>query len=331
MLEKNKINNFKQIIKKIACSPILFPYIRKVQGNSAIIIMYHNVHNTDTNCVNVSIHVREFEKQIKFFQKYFKIISLGELVKKIKERKTIRRNTMVLTFDDGYRNNFTLVYPLLVKYKLHATIFLVADFINTNKWLWVNKLDYLFKNTLSKKLLLKHPKIGSHVFYFDSIESRIKVYEKVKKILKHIEPELLDFLLHQIEEQLGSKTIKKNCQNYMMLQKDDIKAMDPKYVEFGSHGCTHYLLTTIKDKKKLENEIINSKKKIAQIVGYEPRFFCYPNGEYDYEVIKLVKKHYTAAVTTNYGSVNRKVDLFTMPRVGIIDDVFQFKWEILRA
>jgi len=93
----------------------------------AAVLMYHSV---DSNNEFFTVTPNNFEWQMGYLRKNgFNVVSLAELVEHIKSNKKIPVKTVVLTFDDGYEDNFLDVFPILKKYNLPATIFLMTGFI----------------------------------------------------------------------------------------------------------------------------------------------------------------------------------------------------------
>ena len=70
----------------------------------------------------------DFEKQIFHLAKNYKIISLDKIVDRIKNRRSLRR-CVAITFDDGFRDNYEIAYPILKKYNVPATIFLTTGYM----------------------------------------------------------------------------------------------------------------------------------------------------------------------------------------------------------
>jgi peptidoglycan/xylan/chitin deacetylase (PgdA/CDA1 family) len=99
------------------------------------ILMYHRINDTLTPS-DLVISTKEFRKQMWYLRKYCNVISLQDVydiyVGK-KEMKRSRRPQVVITIDDGYRDNYQNAYPILSKFGLPATIFLVTGFIGTDK------------------------------------------------------------------------------------------------------------------------------------------------------------------------------------------------------
>lgn len=92
--------------------------------------MYHSVTQEGRkNDYHYSIDEKNFETQLKYLKANFEIISLSSLIDDLKQEHSNSELKIAITFDDGFKNNYTVVYPLLKRYKLPATIFLTTEFI----------------------------------------------------------------------------------------------------------------------------------------------------------------------------------------------------------
>lgn len=119
------------------------PYFAKdqiIKGNpdAVPVLLYHRVaipkgtflHNGYT------VTPEKFKKQMKFlYDKGYHTISLGDWLDYCDDGKLLPQKPVIITFDDGYQDNYTYAYPVLRQYQFTATIFLVADQIgNSNRW-----------------------------------------------------------------------------------------------------------------------------------------------------------------------------------------------------
>lgn len=106
----------------------LFRFINLFAGgsNQASILMYHSVGE---NAASFTVTPEQFEKQLRYLaeQKYL-VVSLSVLLAKLANQEDVGRH-VVLTFDDGYEDNYSIAWPLLKKYNLPATIFLATNFL----------------------------------------------------------------------------------------------------------------------------------------------------------------------------------------------------------
>ena len=110
--------------------------------NTLRIVNYHKI--LKCNFYDVNLNLRVFEKHLKFYKKYFNIISLSEA-----KNKNSFRNDLCITFDDGFSENHNLILPLLKKYNVKATFFLISDCIDNNDLMWRNRI-IVSKNNSSK-------------------------------------------------------------------------------------------------------------------------------------------------------------------------------------
>ena len=88
------------------------------------ILLYHSVSSAKTDEINVKPH--RFEEQLNFLTKHYEVISLEDAVHFLKEEKLPQRQAVAITFDDGYKDNYEVVYPTLKRKNIPATIFLLT-------------------------------------------------------------------------------------------------------------------------------------------------------------------------------------------------------------
>lgn len=114
-------------------------------GRDAAILMYHSIGEpglSKTETINVSEEA--FQRQMKFLRDHHcHVISLLELADLLEHKKKIPPRTVVITFDDGYENNYTKAFPVLKKYGFPATIFVIADFLGQEQRIY--KHPHVFK------------------------------------------------------------------------------------------------------------------------------------------------------------------------------------------
>jgi len=106
--------------------------ICKIENKNRVkipILCYHSVNNSYNDEVD-PINSEMFDKHLEFLASNYNVITLHEALKHIKVGYCDVDNPVVLTFDDGYIDNFEIAFPMLKKYKIPATIFVVTNFLN---------------------------------------------------------------------------------------------------------------------------------------------------------------------------------------------------------
>ena len=123
------------------------------------VLMYHYVLDTEAAKKDKRIvSAQALEVQLRFLKENeYNIIPLEEFATLLRGKRPIPRNTVVLTFDDGHLDNYTNAYPLLKKYNLPATMFVIVDAISEPNFMTKEQLVEMSNSGLIT--------IGSHTFH----------------------------------------------------------------------------------------------------------------------------------------------------------------------
>ncbi|HDZ77016.1 MAG TPA: polysaccharide deacetylase family protein [Candidatus Omnitrophica bacterium] len=142
----------------------------------APILMYHKIDAAESLISKIAISPETFQRQMEFlYRNKYNVIPLTELIELISKGEKIPHNTVCITFDDGYENNYTKAFPILEEYNLPATIFIIVDF--------VGKPGYLSRRQLKELGDSKTITLGSHT-------STHPVLTKIDK--KYFKKEIVD-------------------------------------------------------------------------------------------------------------------------------------------
>lgn len=292
----------------------------RLKGNVAI-LMYHRVlsrKELDQQYIQPGMYVLDdvFDMQMRFMKEHFHVISFQELLD-IWENKSFdeSKRYCVITFDDGWLDNYTNAYPILKKYDIPATIFLPTAYIGTNKWFWPDKLAFLLMQfakasyKLPSSILTKFPWLRD--FSIDEIESVINEW----KIFT--EQEIEDRIV-EVAEALKLEL----PEDRKILNWQEIEEMSGHNISFGSHSSNHKILTN-HTADVVQKEVVDSMSVLRnQQINYL-NVFCYPNGNSNDVIAEIVKNSgYAAAVTTKSGLEQGVPDnRFSLKRTGVHNDI----------
>ncbi len=298
-----------------------FNILRKVQKNHVNIIMYHRFSE---KYEPFKIQQKIFENQIKFLKKRYNFTSLTNYSKYLNGHKCdMPDNPIIITIDDGYKDNFDYAFSVLKKYSIPATIFITTEFINNRSWLWFNKLKYILKNTSCAEFKFQLG-TSSRKFFLNSFNNERYAKLSIFNYCKKISAEEIEDLLNQLSKILNVNTPEQTAEDFQPLTWNHIREMQQSNIEFGSHTCTHPILSRLKH-EELKKEIVLSKKEIESKLGTEINSFCYPVGtpeDISELVVKATKEAgYSCAVTTIPGrNIGRNTNKFLLKRVAIEND-----------
>lgn len=321
-------SNIKNLIKRLIGFVFLYGggfhflrFLNNLIGRRLTIITYHRITENDIECIKWSlpflfITKKNFEEQLKFIKKWYKIIDFEELDKYIK-RGIIPWNLMIITFDDGYEDNFLIAYKILKKNNLKATFFIPSNKIRQTETepFWWDKAYYIFRflstksnenilNKLNKKYL---PLIESFKKNPSKLFNQLNKFntEEVKQKINKIEK------IYQIEEET---IIKEN----KLLKWGQLLEMSQE-MEIGSHSCNHRNLCYLEDADKIY-EIFESKRELESKLNKTILAFSFPGGNKEDCLEEILKKAgYKFAVTTNQG-VNKLKNPYSLKRINIWED-----------
>jgi len=262
-----------------------------------------------------------FEKQIQYLVDKYNIINLEEYNN---EEET--HNTCVITFDDGWEDNYKYAYPILKRYGVKATIFLTTSYINSRSWPWTDKLCFYIHNASFDKMseifrLIENEGYDFNGGFYSLIDTdRFIAAECLISELKKYSNRNLLTIMSKIDNLMEDQyRILEGLPSW--LDWDQIKEMRQNGIRFGAHTHKHFLLTKLSI-EEAHNEIIQSKKLLQDMIGAPVNTFSYPNGYYNDEIISIVKQSgFTHAVTTHPGLLTNYRDQFKLPRFLIHNDI----------
>ncbi len=302
----------------------------RLTRSKLLIVMYHGVINEPLPLPCWwQLSYDQFFWQIKYLNKNYAVLPLQEVVHKLRTGEKLPDNTAVITFDDGFENNYTLAYPLLKAMNIPAVVYVVTDFIGTKKLLWLDELFMLFLETTQNSIDLKD--FGLRLFNIASIKNKQHSLYRICEHLKKIPPDQKDTLLQHIRLHLNKKKETSDyAKHFKLLSWEQIGEMKRNsMIDFGAHSCTHEILSQLNE-DQLIHEIKDSCHKINPGA---PALFAYPNGRrQDFNTrakIILKNSNVVCAVSTISGLNSANDDLLELKRISIGNDTTRARFKLL--
>jgi peptidoglycan/xylan/chitin deacetylase (PgdA/CDA1 family) len=273
--------------------------IKLIRGKGAI-LNYHRVlpaNKIDNSLVNISVSVKNFNNQINYLKNNYDIISLDNLLLHLKSKSNEFK--VVITFDDGYKDNFNYAYPILERFNAPAIIYVITKFINNKFVPWWIKLDHFIKNC------------------------KININKKAK--FNFFKKNLLFIDQLNVEKKLSSIIGKNNKLNYgkIFLDQKEIQYLsEQQLITIGSHSHSHYNFSQLTQKQIL-TELKISKSILEKIIKKKILHFSYPYGgceNINFKYYKLLENlGYLSAVTTITKKLYQSYQ-FELPRLFVNND-----------
>lgn len=296
---------------------LLIRYLhRRLFGNGIRILFYHRVEDsslTPDSLGRTPLTAREFERHLKHLSRFWHVLSLDEAVKELRSGKDVARDGVVITFDDGYRSNYTVALPLLEKYGLPATFFIVSSAVEGTP-LWFDEVDSWFIETTAEKFRLSKINIE---FGLETAEERIRAAKEVMAVLKRLAPDEYVPFLEELRTQLGITYPHAQPEHREILNWDELREMvAEKLVTIGAHTVTHPILPLL-DSASIRYEIAESCRRLSEELHQSVEYFAYPNGGYNSGTQAVVRDLNLVACATGGNGFNPPgIDLTALNRLG---------------
>lgn len=297
------------------------PILRHWHQRQGLILMFHGFTDCDhSGCENAQhkhLHVDKFAAFLAFLTKHYRVISLSELVACLCYQKPLPPRAVVLTFDDGFRSNYALAYPLLKHFSTPAIIYLATEFVDAHEPIWTDRVDYAFHLA------------GKSVAELKTAKQRLKVLPQ----------EQIPSAVAELETALGQRLGRCDAQHvpaiYRSLDWELVREMCASgLVEFGAHTHTHKILGR-SGVATIQGELQRSKRIIERETRTPCEHFCYPNGsngDFSEMTERLVAEAgFKSSLTTLNGWVDAKSDAYLLPRLGITNDLDIARFDLLLA
>lgn len=311
----------------------------RIVDNKVIIIMYHYVRDLSySRYPNLKgLDYKLFSQQIDYLSENFNIISTDELLEAIEKKVELPLNSILLTFDDGYIDHYTNVFPILKEKKISGLFSVPAKIIEEGKLLDVNKIHFILESVnISKLLDVIFGKLNKYrnaynilpndLLYNNLIgqESLARYDNKdvvfVKRLFQYeLEGNLKDILLNELFNEIVSVPeeiiAKELYMNYKQMQ-----FMKREGMFFGIHGYSHFWLNKLSDNEMIE-DISKSLSIFSDIVDLDNWIMCYPYGSYNENIINYISnKGCKLGLSTQLGVANIfKDNILTLPRLDTND------------
>ena len=299
--------------------------------------MYHYtrdlIHSRYPNIKGLNL--RMFREQFEFFKEYFNVVTMEQVIAVACGEGVLPDKALLLTFDDGYIDNYTNAFPLLEEFGFQGSFFIPGKTFSTHQLLDVNKIHYILAaadiNRLVKDVLERMDYYRGGEFKYASndellhqyaIESRFDSKETifVKRVLQNVLPERLR---NMISSDLFKKYVgvsEEQLAYELYMTENQIRTMKRHGMFIGIHGYDHYWLGNLRQ-DQMRADIDKALETMNEFINPTAWVMNYPYGDYSEEVLKYIKlKGAVLGLTTEVRIAEIGVDNnLTLPRLDCND------------
>jgi peptidoglycan/xylan/chitin deacetylase (PgdA/CDA1 family) len=268
------------------------------KGQGPLILAYHRI-NYPAQVLPYDLDLlsatpESFRRQMLHVVDRYSVVSLSEISRWLRSEVDLPRDSIAITFDDGYADFHTYAFPVLKSLDIPATLFLIAGAAGSDKPMWWDEAAYLLNRS----------------------ESSGDALTRIKRSLQGMDESSREERLDELARQCGVSRPRER----LFLDWTQVSEIAASGIAIGSHSYNHATLTRI-DRRQLRREIEDSRDSIADRTGQKPLSFCYPYGlkEDSNDLVRSVVSQagYQCAATLNQGTIDKQTDPFCLSRMHV--------------
>jgi peptidoglycan/xylan/chitin deacetylase (PgdA/CDA1 family) len=249
-----------------------YPTAKLQRTDATLVLFYHDIGDD-------GITEREFEKQIRYLNRHFDLIFASE----VSRPSTTGRLRVAVTFDDGLKNTRDVALPILRKFGVKATIFVLPGDI---QWLWPAEIRERLRVALRQGIEISGQFLESG-----------KDIDRIVQDLKTMPDDAFHIQVQKIRALTPFKPSYDWRASHELMTADELRALPRDLIEFGAHTIHHPILPKL-DQPRLVREIVHVRGRLEALLGRPVKTFSYPNGDFDRRCLDLAERHYDFAFTT---------------------------------
>jgi peptidoglycan/xylan/chitin deacetylase (PgdA/CDA1 family) len=301
--------------------------------------MYHRVTELDRDPWQLCVSPKHFDEHMKVLKKYGNLAQMQEMGRTLRSW-SLGHKQIVVTFDDGYADNFYNAKPILERYKIPATFFVVTGAIDKNEEFWWDELERIilhspilpeqFKITIHKNDYFwpLKPSVSKEIHNYaqsahsipenNTVLAYDQLYYVLWNILSRLSFEKRKTVLQEIASWAG-QTMTVRTSHKIMTKEELLNLARVPLFEIGAHTQHHPTLSYLNIDEQRQ-EIEESKKFLEATLGRPIHSFSCPHGVYTADTVKLLRElGFKASCICVAKQVVRKGDPLLLPRFMVFD------------
>lgn len=266
----------------------------------------------------ISASAEAFREQMTYVRRHFTPMRFDDVVDSMDRGRTLPKNAVAITFDDGYDDNYRMAFPILRELGMTAMFFVSTGHIDSGKPYAFDWLVHMVCSTTDERLSV--PELGLDWTLGSTLtERRMQAADLLHK-LKSLDAGAQDALIVRLETLWGMGRVSSHPDCRPMTW-ENLREMHAAGMEIGSHGVNHCMLAKL-PRNRMAIEVEESKRVIERELASNAIALSYPVGgpdSYDAETISAVRSAGYRIACSYIGGVAAvgDADIFSMPRISV--------------
>ena len=289
--------------------------------DSLLVLNYHRIGNPADDLFDPGVFsatAEEFDNQVTYLKSHVSLITLDEALAFIDGRKIEKtgRCRLLITFDDGYLDNYEIAFSILRSQGVQGVFFLATSMVGSCKIPWWDQIAYLVKTAQRRRFTLRYPADLEVDVDEKGLEESLREVLKLYKRPENSDPARF---IQELAEAAKGKELPGTLRRF--LNWDEAREMTRGGMAIGSHTHSHHVLSQLDPGRQYE-ELSKSRGIFKEELGIEADVLDYPVGgktSFTGETQKLAREAGYRAAFSFYGGTNLqgKANPYDVKRIGI--------------
>lgn len=245
--------------------------------DSLMVLVYHRIGQAESDDYDPGVFSatgEQFDEEISYLKRKYTPVTLEEALAPAESRSNgkTRRSRVLITFDDGYRDNYDIAFPILRSHGVQGVFFLCTKLVGSSTVPWWDRVASLMRTARQRRFTLRYPR------EFPVDMERTGLRKNLRAVLKEYKsPENTDQERFIRELKEASQGEEKPAASRRFLSWDEAGEMIRGGMEIGSHTVSHSVLSQLTPERQFE-ELSNSRAILKSQLGIEAAAVAYPVG-----------------------------------------------------
>lgn len=287
--------------------------LQRITSPKLLILCYHRVGLGGVPLYS-QLAPALFEAQMRYLRKHYRLVSLEEGFHALQESQACGPMVAV-TFDDGYRDIYTHAFPVLRKYEIPATVYLIAESMETGVVGWYDRIFLALQVFPATQIEVELDR--RETFQLTSSKTRFRAALEIVSRLRTLSNGRRRQICQELETRISLQP--EHLRN-KILTWQQVAAMQDAGVTFGSHTMSHPVVSQLAE-TEMKRELADAKKLLEMKLGRTVNDFAFPFGHFEdcgaAATNLLANTGYRSGVTTVPGVNTNKTNPFALRRVQV--------------
>ncbi len=289
--------------------------------NSLLVLNYHRIGNAQDDLFDPGVFsatADELDHQISYLKSRVSLVTLEEALALIDgtSKETTRGCRVLITFDDGYLDNYSLAYPVLRSHGVQGVFFVATSMVGSCHLPWWDRIAYLMKTAQKRRFTLGYPAELTIDMDEKGLDESLREVLRLYKRPQNSDPARF---MRELSDAAKGKELPETLRRF--LSWDEAREMTAGGMAIGSHTHSHHVLSQLEPVRQLE-ELSRSRAILKEQLGVAPDAIAYPVGgktSFTDQTQNAARETGYRAAFSFYGGVNSpgNISVFDVKRIGI--------------